>query len=292
MTFKDHDKKPSRSSHDAPDDLRTTEAKAKFLAGAIEDILPINKLEIRWDDAQQPFVQKHGDNIAKDFNWELMNQVYVTGPFSNGKYHIIDGQHRVYAAGKIGGEKECVICRVYPPMDKAHAAWLFHELNSKRRKPQALSLFRTAVTSGHEPEATISKIVKGVGFAIGSSSSSNHNISGIKALEYVYRLGGSDHPKLLCNTLVAIRNTWSADEPSVTDSIIIRSFGLFLHSFPEAKLKRTQENVCKTYTPSRFVGAAKTGADAKLIHTTQAGCDVLVRMHNQGLRKDLLPERR
>jgi hypothetical protein len=254
--------------------------KSDILKLVKSDLLPVGQLEVLWQDAQQPFVLSHGRRIVDDFSWELLGEPIVMGPFKSGKYHICDGQHRIYAVREKYGLKETIPVRVYPPMDKGHAAWLFHEINSRRRRPAGMSLFKTAVIAGQEPEASIAKAVKSCGFSIGGNG-----IKGISALQYAFRLGGA---KLIQEALVCLTGTWGPEETAHIDAATLKSFTTFLHDYPHADRKALCTKVGKQFTAARFLGAVRALSDAQKITTTAAGTDTLVRVYNLGRKTEKL----
>ena len=252
------------------------ETKEQILSRCKEDLIPCGMLKVIWPDSQQPFVPRHATKIAEEFSWELVGEVMVCGPFKDGLYHVIDGQHRVHAVEHLYGPLESVPCKVYPPMDKARAAWLFRQINANRRRPNKLALFKTAVTAGHEPEVLIAKTCKAIGYQIGGTG-----ISSCTALEWVHKQGGD---KLLVETLVAIRETWGQEQTKNPASAVIRSFAAFLKAYPECNHKRLFEVVCRQYTLPRFEGAIKSNSAVTGSAATTSGTDILVRTYNAGLR--------
>lgn len=249
-----------------------TESLKKFK----EDLLPVEKLEIVWPDAQQPFVPGHAKSITETFNWELVGEIIVCGPFKNGKYHICDGQHRVAAVRVVCGDKETVPCRIYPGLDKAHAAWIFNQINMRRRRPRKVDLFKTAIAFKQEPEFSINKAVHAAGFSIGPG-----HLMGVGALENIFGLGGA---ALLGQTLVALRETWGQEAAKTADASVIRIFGGFIKAYEDASIARLCACVEKQFTLGRFMGAIKSISDMERISTTQAGIRMLVRAYNTGLR--------
>lgn len=253
-----------------------TKPHPKMLELFKEDLLPVGLLEVVWPDAQQPFVPRHAQSIIDAWSWELLGEIIVCGPFKSGKFHICDGQHRVFAVSKLFGPKESVPCRVYSALDKAHAAWLFNQINLRRRRPKLLDIFKTSVTSGAEPEATIARVVKLQGLSIGPG-----NLMGVSALTFVHKLGGE---KLLAQTLISIRETWGRDIVKSADATIIRIFASFLHAYKDATLPRLHATVAKQYTIGRFLGTIRSISDMERISSTVAGVNMLVRIYNTGLR--------
>lgn len=247
-----------------------------------EDLIPVAKLQVVWPESQQPFYKKHADSIIKSFNYDLIGVIIACGPFKDGRYHIIDGQHRVAAVTQIYGPTETVPCHVYHDLTKQQAAQLFHDLNSKRRRPAALDLFRTAVTSGQQPEMNINKTVQEIGFTVGRGA---NGITAVESLRYVYRLGGTDGRGLLLGTLLAIRETWGLDNEEAREAAIIQAFGSFLHAHPTADRKRLYANMSKRYTASRFLAAVKTASESLMTNRSQAGRELISRIYNAGLRQ-------
>jgi len=240
-----------------------------------EDLLPVGLLEVVWPDAQQPFVARHAKDIFENFDWELILTTFVCGPFKNGKYHIIDGQHRKHAVLKKFGAEETVPCRIYPAMDKSHASWLFNQINDRRRKPRPLDLFKTAVTAGSEAEVAIAKVVKAAGFTVGPTG-----LKGVAALAQVQKLGGD---KLLGQTLIAMRAAWG-DDAKTADASVLRVFAGFINKYKDANLANLCTNAAKQYTMARFLGTLRSIAKMQSIASTPAGIALLVRIYNTGRR--------
>ena len=74
--------------------------------------------------AQRDFVKSHGDKLAKRFNWDSYNPISVS--FRDGKFWVIDGQHRLYAIKKnAGGKDVTILCRVFYGMTELDEANYF-----------------------------------------------------------------------------------------------------------------------------------------------------------------------
>lgn len=80
--------------------------------------------------AQRKFSQKHGDNLAANWSWNDYEPVCVS--YRNGRYWVIDGQHRVYAIKKRNGGKDCSIyCRIFRGMTILDEAEYFLHTDGK-----------------------------------------------------------------------------------------------------------------------------------------------------------------
>lgn len=74
--------------------------------------------------AQREFVKSHGDKLAKKFNWNEFDPISVS--FRDGKFWVIDGQHRLYAIKKnAGGKDVTILCRVFYGMTELDEADYF-----------------------------------------------------------------------------------------------------------------------------------------------------------------------
>ena len=61
--------------------------------------------------AQRKFDKRHGDRLAREFDWNKYDPISVS--YQSGKYLVIRGQHRLYAIKKRNGGKDCnILCRV------------------------------------------------------------------------------------------------------------------------------------------------------------------------------------
>lgn len=74
--------------------------------------------------AQRDFMKYHGDALANKWDWDLYDPVSVS--YRDGKYWIIDGDHRVYAIKKnAGGHDVTILCRVFVGMTERDEAEYF-----------------------------------------------------------------------------------------------------------------------------------------------------------------------
>jgi hypothetical protein len=80
------------------------------------------------DHAQRKFKQHHGDYLAA--NWKMDKFKPLDVSFRDGKYWVIDGQHRLYAIKKIKGGDCTVLCYVHYGMTiQDEAEFFLNQLN-------------------------------------------------------------------------------------------------------------------------------------------------------------------
>ena len=133
--------------------------------------IPVKNLSVVWAQAQRGLDERHAQQIADNFDPEMFGTLAVTKPNGHGVYHIIDGHHRKVAVEKLWGDGELVPCQVFDADDPARAAKLFDHINTARKAPQPIDVFKVRVTAGNEIEVAVSNTVKHAGFNIGTKNS-------------------------------------------------------------------------------------------------------------------------
>lgn len=108
--------------------------------------------------------RKHIGRILKDFNWNKYQPVVVTES-GEGKYAVIDGQHRLEAAKK-HPLIDSLPCYVIDAPDLAAQAEIFIAVNSDRRGLTGLNRVWAAVASGNVEAAAIAEACEKAGVTI------------------------------------------------------------------------------------------------------------------------------
>lgn len=244
--------------------------------------IPVKNISVVWQQSQRPLNETHAQKIADNFDPEMFGTLAVTKPNGKGIYHAIDGQHRKVAVEKIWGGEEKVPCQVFDAEDPSRAAKLFDSINSTRKNPSPIDLFRVRVTSKNEPEISIDRIVRRCGYVVNNNRTRQDNaIACVAALKAVYQAYGDD---VLEKTLQLIQAIWDVQDDSATQANIVRGFGEFLSEFRDLDWKRLREAVGNKYTPARLQAAAKMG---KEMHGGAISTEVkklIINVYNTGLR--------
>ncbi len=153
--------------------------------------------------------------IAAEFDPDRLTPPLVSK--RDGKYYVIDGQHRVEAMRLMGWGDQQVQCWVHDALSEAQEADLFLWHN-QRKAVQAFDKFRIAVVAGREQETDIDRIVRAAGLKI-ASAKGDGGIGAVTSLERVYRHG----PKVLARTLKIVRDAYG---DAGMDGQIIQGVGL------------------------------------------------------------------
>jgi hypothetical protein len=118
------------------------------------------------DDEYQREIKEAGEKnitrIAESFEWAKFSPVIVT-PTNDGKYAVIDGQHRSTAAKWCGFEKvPCYIVMVSPEQ----AAQIFAAVNGNVTKVSTLQIFKAQMRAGTPEAADIGRAAAAAGVKI------------------------------------------------------------------------------------------------------------------------------
>jgi hypothetical protein len=234
-----------------------------------------------WANAQRPCDDKWASKIAEAFDPDLLGVVSVSKPNGSNVYHVIDGQHRVAAVRLLFGENEKVPCNVFDADDPARAAQLFNSINTARRKPQRIDIFRVRVTAGNETEVAVDKIIRSLGYRVGWKNSDGM-ISAVDALVTVYEKRGAD---VLRYSLNLIKATWGLS-PDAVIGPLIKGYAAFVAEYgTDAKWERMVDRVSKKFSPGHLLGAARSMREGMQCSVDEAVKQVLINAYNHGLRE-------
>ncbi len=252
--------------------------------------IPVKNLSVIWVQAQRPYDERWAKNIADNFDPEKFDDILVTKPNGQGIYHIIEGQHRkggleMFAASMnksgYGGDEQAP-CRVIAEADPSRAAELFLGVNKGRKGVTPLAEFKVAVVAGRDPEKTIDKIVRKVGYAVRDGQDGT-SISAVAALRMVYNRSGGE---TLAHTLEALKLLWQTD-PKATSGHLIRGFGVFVHEFsPHINPLRLRKQIGERYSPWKVLTAAKARKESTQETMDEAVAEFLIREYNRGLKDE------
>lgn len=134
--------------------------------------------------AQRDLRPSWAAEIAREFDPDRFTPPVLS--HRDGKFYIIDGQHRFAAMRLMGWEDQQLQCWVFSGLTEADEADLFLHLN-RSKVVNAFDKFRIAVTAGRSDEVDVEKIVRAQGLRI---SHDRGGISCVSALLSVHRYGG------------------------------------------------------------------------------------------------------
>ena len=167
--------------------------------------LPTDELLV--DPAYQRSLNNHRvERIVKKFNPRQFGFLKVS--HRDGKYYVIDGQHRLAVARTLGYTS--LQCYVFEGMSQQAEADDFRIQQDNMNRIHTRDQFRAAVTARDEESVKIAKIVSEYGYTLqgfGIDVSSLDCIGSIGTLQRIVR-GSADGLKILDLTLYLMRMTW------------------------------------------------------------------------------------
>lgn len=176
--------------------------------------------DIRTSSNAQRELRAHmAEKIAAEFDPDKLGVPVLS--HRDGRYWVVDGQHRIAGLKLMGYGDQLIECQVYDTLDERAEAELFLGLNTKlTMKP--LDTFMVALTARRERELAIAAAVQSEGLTIGAGK---NQIGAVAALGTVYDTAGADR---LAAALRLIRDAFGT---AGMKSELIRGAGLVTHRY-------------------------------------------------------------
>ena len=175
-------------------------------------MVPVSKLLI--DERYQYNPQTEDGRLAKLNKWLAMSGGYDPAKAGvihvserkNGDLYVVDGYGRVWMGSRLVDNpiKEIPAIIHNDLQQWEDEAKLFVELNKNKRIIKKSHLFVVAANAGHEPEASILKIVRSYGYAVERMVHRNGAIIAPGALIFAHKLGH----EVLERSLNILRSSW------------------------------------------------------------------------------------
>ena len=102
---------------------------------------------------QRPVDEKEVDRLIRDWDERLLDPVIVS--FRDGKFYVIDGQHRIAAMRKMNnGSEVMAVCKVYSGLTYEQEADLCYKLDKAKRRLSLSQSTNALAESGTDAEIT------------------------------------------------------------------------------------------------------------------------------------------
>jgi hypothetical protein len=210
---------------------------------------------------------------------------------ADGTLVCLDGMHRRALAMQAGWKKP-VDARVFTGLRLDEEAALFLLYNDKK-DPSAISRFKARVLACDEVAVDINNIVTEQGWTVRQAADVG-TITAVDALEAVYRTGAGSltdgaYPVLTERTIATITDTWGHEPIAVHQTVlkgVAQLYGRYGSAVDTPKLVREMQDT----QPRVLIGRAKTLKDVQGGTVPAALAKILVSLHNNRRRSNLLPE--
>lgn len=178
---------------------------------------------------QRPVDEKEVDRLIREWDDRLLEPLTVS--FRDGRFNVVDGQHRIAAMVKKNGGREVMVpCKVYSGLSYEEEAALCYKLDKAKRRLSLSQSTNALVESGMDAEATeIRQLIEDAGFrwALGKRSGREYEIVATRAVINAYRLlGGNAFSRMLG----LLEQTWHG-APHSLNAVVLSGLALFLKTY-------------------------------------------------------------
>jgi Family of unknown function (DUF6551) len=203
----------------------------------------------------------------------------------DGKYVVLDGQHRVEALRRLGVPENARVIHtiVHEDLSLDQAAELFVLLNDSYLV-NAYDKYRALLVAGHSETVDIARIMSEHGLAVSASGKKDGQVTAIMSLRHVYRM--NDHGELLERTLDVLKRAWQ-DQAEAYSAALIRGIGLYLSEHPDVAFDTLADAIVRTSgAPINLIGRAKAIAGPTRMSLSEA---IALTLEQQVMRRRRRP---
>lgn len=252
-------------------------------AGAAEWV-PLKKLTID-ERIQRPLNKVWVEREAERFNPDAFGTLIVSRR-RDGRYVVIDGQHRSALYEHMGYVDQLLPCTVLTGLSFEQEARLFNVLNVQRRTVQYIDRFRNDVNAKEPVALAVRDICKEFNLTIGRGTQ-DRNIQAAAALVSVYQgnqRGSGRNPIALRRALMTLKAAWG-DGWETWNGSIIEGVGLcFLRFDNKIDPAELATKLAKHGSVAKLLGRAR---DWRAVHgrgIATAVAAVVTDLYNVGRR--------
>lgn len=178
---------------------------------------------------QRPVDDREVDRLVREWDERLFEPIAVS--YRDGRYYVIDGQHRIAAMRRMHGGCEIMIrCKVYSGMTYMDEAELCYKLDRAKKRLSLAQSTNALAESGTDAEITeIRNLLGSVGlaWALGKNHGARNEIVATRSVINSYRsLGSAEFLRMFG----LISDTWRGNPRSLLDPII-SGMTLFLKTY-------------------------------------------------------------
>lgn len=178
---------------------------------------------------QRPVNPKEVDRLIREWDDRLFDPIIVS--FRDGKFNVVDGQHRIAALRKMNdGNGVMVKCKVYSGLTYEQEADLCYKLDKAKKRLSLSQSTNALAEAGTDAEvAEVKRLVESCGFvwALGKSHGKTGEIVSTRALMNAYRLlGGPSFSRMLS----LVWGAWEGDPRSLT-AAVLSGMALFVKTY-------------------------------------------------------------
>ena len=218
--------------------------------------------------------------LIKTWDTRFLDPIVVS--YRDGKYYVIDGQHRVVAIRRMHPDEDVKVrCIVHTGLTYSDEAELFYKLDRCKKKLSYSQSVNALLQAGTDPELNdIARRMRTYGFqfATGAGTYGDNMVRATRAMVEAYRLLGPDP---FSRMLALLRDTWQGEVDSLY-SVMLSGMALFLKTYGSQINDKNFASRMSNVAPIAIVRKAE--ADYSTNRNALRGARVLLEFYNKGLR--------
>ena len=243
--------------------------------------LPVFKL-FSAAHCQRKIKTKKVDEIFNEYDDNLVGLITVS--FRDGRYYVIDGQHRITAIKKKFGSNAVVMCRVIMGLTVKDEAWYFNKINKSHQDINSNDNFN----SGYYAEDPTVMGVIGVGKKY-NISFGNKNLNGMKNIKFrvkavdtaqnIYNRYGQEVFDRVCRVL----SEGFIDEQSAFNASLMEATAIVLNTYGKDCSDDVFIKKLRSRNPDRLILDARNDRTTGTASTSKKLARILVKsVYNSG----------
>lgn len=178
---------------------------------------------------QRPIEKSVVEHLVKEWDARLFDPITVS--FRDGKFHVVDGQHRIIALRQMNdGKHVMVACKVYSGMTYQQEADFCFKIDKAKKRLKLSQSTNAIAESGADAEiSAIKTIVESCGFiwALREKGGNVGEITATRATINTYRQLGS---AAFTRMMRLLRDTWHGSACSLT-ARVLSGLALFIKTY-------------------------------------------------------------
>ena len=206
---------------------------------------------------QRPIKEKVVDNLVRFWDDRLLDPIAVS--FREGKYFVVDGQHRISAMRRMNGGSDILVpCKVYSGLTYEQEAELYYKLDQAKAHLSMAQSTKALLESDTDKTYTeMKRLIEGAGFRWALEKSSGAAVNEILATRAIFHsyqsLGGESFSRMLS----LLSDTWQGD-PASLSAMMISGMTLFISTYGDQLSDQTFTQRLGTVDPRLILRRAKS----------------------------------
>ena len=237
---------------------------------------------------QKPLNEREVQQLIETWDDRLLEPLVVS--FRDGKYNLIDGQHRLNALQKMNdGQAVTLSCLIFTGMTYEEEAALYFKLDQGRKRLSMAQAINAQLESRCDPTLNeISRLTAAIGFKwpVYKNRGGSNEITATRAIVNAYEFLGSD---AFVRMLLLLKNTWGGEPDSLT-ALMLSGVAMLIKTYETELNDRIFAQHLSMITPVSILRRAK--CDYSTNNNGLRCARVLLECYNKGCRgKCKLPYR-